>query len=142
MNALIDTNILLDDVLARDPFAADAREIVNACARHDYQGYISAITPLNAFYVARRLVGIARARAMVKRLLDLFEVCPLDKMSLQAAYDSGQPDIEDAAQVAAAMVSNIDVIVTRDSRGYAHAPMLVLSPNEFLNSLGTTRRML
>src|SRR6266542_2279206 len=110
MKALLDTNVVLDDVLAREPFASDAHEIVEACARGDYTGYISAMTPLNAFYVARRLMGTEPARDMVGRLLELFEVCPLERDALQAAYDSGQADLEDAAQVAAAVAMGMDVI--------------------------------
>ena len=135
MKALIDTNVVLDDVLAREPFASDAREIVESCARGDYIGYISAMTPLNAFYVARRLVGTEPAREMVGRLLQLFEVCPLDRYALQAAYESGQADLEDAAQVAAAVAIGVDVIVTRDTRGFADAPVRMLTPGAFLAKL-------
>ncbi|MCL5996478.1 MAG: PIN domain-containing protein [Chloroflexi bacterium] len=135
MKALIDTNVVLDDVLAREPFASDAREIVEACAHEDYTGYISAMTPLNAFYVARRLMGTEPAREMVGRLLQLFEVCPLDRDALQAAYESGQADLEDAAQVAAAVAMGVDVIVTRDTRGFADAPVRTLTTGAFLAEL-------
>ena len=138
MKALIDTNVVLDDALAREPFASDAREIVEACARGDYTGYVSAITPLNAFYVARRLMGTQPAREMVGRLLQLFDVCPLDRGALRAAYASGQADLEDAAQVAAAVAMGMDVIVTRDARGFTDAPLRTLTPSAFLAELRTS----
>ena len=135
MRVLIDTNILLDAALSREPFADAARQVIEACARGDADGIIAAITPLNVFYVARRTVGNDEAREMVLRLLDLFEVCPLDEMALRSAYESGQADLEDAAQLAAALAVGVEAIVTRDPRGFAHASIPVLSPIDFLAQL-------
>ena len=58
--------------------------------------------------------------------------------ALQTAYASGQPDIEDAAQLAAAIATGIEVIVTRDPRGFSGSPIPVLSPDEFLQQLTAT----
>ena len=80
MKALIDTNIVLDDALAREPFATDAVRITEACARGDVEGYLSAITPLNAFYVARKTVGTERARKMVGQLLVIYSICLLSML--------------------------------------------------------------
>ena len=135
MRVLIDTNILLDAALSREPFAEAARQVIEACARGDADGIIAAITPLNAFYVACNTVGNDEAREMVLRLLDLFEVCPLGEAALRAAYESGQADLEDATQLAAALAVGVEAIVTRDPRGFAHAAIPVFSPSDFLAQL-------
>lgn len=135
MKALIDTNIVLDDALAREPFAAAAYRITEACAQGDVDGYLSAIAPLNAFYVARKTVGNDGAREMIGKLLTIYSICPLDEASLRAAHASGKADFEDAAQIASALAVGIEVVVTRDPKGFTHATIPILSPLEFIARL-------
>jgi len=137
MKVLIDTNIVLDDALAREPFALEAYRITEACARGELDGYISAITPLNAFYVARKMVGHDRARHMVAQLLEIYRVCALDAVVLRAAYDSGAVDFEDAVQLASALTAGVEVLVTRDPVGYAHASIPILTPAALIARLDT-----
>ena len=53
MRALIDTNILLDLLLDRPEFVADATAIWDANRTQKFDGYISAVSPINVFYIAR-----------------------------------------------------------------------------------------
>ncbi len=47
------------------------------------------------------------------------------------------PDFEDAVQLAAAMASGLDAIVTRNGDDYTLAPIPILTPTEFLRVLQT-----
>ena len=42
MKALLDTNIILDHLLARKPFAGPAMQMWQACVRGQYNGYVGA----------------------------------------------------------------------------------------------------
>lgn len=66
MRALLDTNIVLDFLLDRPPFAEAAAAIWDALAQKRFEGYVSAITPVNLFYIARKLKGAEMARASVE----------------------------------------------------------------------------
>lgn len=55
MRVLLDTNILLDLFLERDPFVEDAAAIVAYHEAGRFTGYVSAITPVNLFYITRNL---------------------------------------------------------------------------------------
>ena len=55
MRVLIDTNVILDYVLERQPFHADAEEIVLRVAKRKFVGYVSSITPINVYYTGRKL---------------------------------------------------------------------------------------
>ena len=57
MRALLDTNIVLDLLLKRDLFAQDAVSIWEANRLGRFDGYVSAITPITVFYVARKSVS-------------------------------------------------------------------------------------
>ena len=132
MKALLDTNIILDHLLEREPFTVNAKRIWQACVRDEFTGYISPITPVNVFYIARKLRSVDHARSAVEQLLTLFEVCPLDGSALKAALLMPITDYEDAVQCASAVVVSADVIVTRDTKDFMGSGMDVLSPADFL----------
>ncbi len=137
MRAMIDTNVILDYVLGRQPFHADAEKIVLMVAAEDIVGYVSSITPVNVYYTGKKFKGKDHALKEVRRLVRLFEIAAADKQTLQNAFDLGFSDYEDAVQCASAVAEGIDGIVTRDTKDYANSPIPVYSPAQFLNILNT-----
>lgn len=138
MRVLIDTDVVLDLMLKRATFFADALAIWQAGDEGRYKRYIAAMTPINAFYVARKFIGVQAARQAVGELLAATNVCGIDSYVLSTAYSLPVTDFEDAVQVASAQVAGIDVIVTRNTIDYAHAPILISTPTEFLAHLSTS----
>lgn len=137
MRILIDTNIILDYVLERQPFHAEAEEIVLRVAKQDFAGYVSSITPINVYYTGRKLKGKDHTIKAVRRLLRLFEVCAADKRVLQRAFTANFNDYEDAVQHECAIAENLDAIVTRNTKDYKNSAVQVYSPTEFLQYLQT-----
>ncbi len=135
MRVLLDTDIILDLLLERPDFVDDAAEIWKANEQERFQGFVSAITPVNLFYIARKLKGQQVAQQAVKEVLANLAVCPLDKAVLQNALALPLTDYEDAVQHASATASQIDVIVTRNLEDYRGATLTVLSPKDFLARL-------
>ena len=62
---LLDTDVILDLYLDREPFADAAAALWQAHEAGHITAYVSAITPINLFYVARKLKGFAIARQAV-----------------------------------------------------------------------------
>jgi predicted nucleic acid-binding protein len=135
MRALLDTNVVLDVLLDREPFVQEAAQLWEANEQGRYDAFISAITPLNVFYVVRRLKNAPVARQAVAELLLALRVCPLDAAILHQAWALPFTDYEDAVQQASATASLVDAIVTRDAQDYAAATLPVYSPAEFLRQL-------
>jgi len=139
MRALIDTNVVLDHLLAREPFADDATAIWLAIHQGRFNGFVSPITPVNVFYVARRLRRADEAVRLVTSLLSICHVCTLDHAILQSALLLPFGDFEDAVQVAGAVAEQLDAIVTRDARDFAGSPLPVFTPAEFRIELSRQR---
>ncbi len=135
MRALIDTNILLDLILDRLPFANEAEAIWEARRAGRFEGYIAAISPINVFYIVRKTQGPDKARQVVRDILTAFEVCALDSASLHAALTLPLKDYEDATQLASALAYGLDALVTRDPTDFMGAPMAIFSPAAFLSQL-------
>jgi predicted nucleic acid-binding protein len=137
MRALLDTDVVLDAVLARAPFAKEAAVLLDLCERGLFDAYVSGITPVNVSYVARKAHDSARLRQVVDRLLRLAHVCPVDHAALVRAVNSPISDYEDAVQHACAEAAGLDAIVTRNLGDYKNAALPVFSPADFLKRLAS-----
>lgn len=135
MRVLVDTNIILDDLLEREPFVRDAKALLQAIEDQQIQGYITATTLTDIFYIARKNKGIERARQDIFDLLALMQVCAVDRSILETAILSNLPDFEDAVQIACALNENLDAIITRDTQDFADASLQILSAGELLQRL-------
>lgn len=135
MRVLFDTDVILDLLLDRAPFADPAAEIWQANADGRLEGFVSAITPVNIFYIARRLKDRQIAFQIVTEVLAALSVCPLDQQALQAALTLPFTDYEDAVQHVFATGSQLDAIVTRNAKDFAGATLPILSPTELLQQL-------
>ena len=135
MRVLLDTDVILDVFLKREPFAEAAAELWRANEQGLYEGYVSAITPVNLFYVARRIKDVTVAHAAVTELLAAFHVCPIDQLTLQSALALPFQDYEDAVQHMSAASSQLDAIVTRDAQDYAQATLPIMSPRDCLKQI-------
>ena len=72
---LLDTNVILDVLLEREPFVADAAKIWQAVIDKTIQGYVTATTLTNIYYIAHKLKGPAVARFAVSEVLAVMRVC-------------------------------------------------------------------
>jgi len=129
---LLDTDVIVDYLLVRQPFFANARAILQAADPGVFDLFISAITPVNVFYLARKAAGIAVARQLIADLLDAVSVCVVDAAVLRAALSSPMTDFEDAVPHESAAAAGIDIIVTRNVRDYRLATLPVVTPAEFV----------
>ncbi len=137
MRVLLDNDVILDFLLQRPPFYNSANRIFIHLQNKEIQVYISAITPINAFYTTRKEKGKDIAFKAVEGLLKIVEVCRTNKSVLQDAFTLNFSDFEDAVQCASAIAENLDAIVTRNSKDYKLSPIKVFSPDEFLQHLQT-----
>lgn len=136
MRVLFDTNVLLDALLAREPFVANAAVLFNAVEAEQIEGFISATTVTDVHYVVRRQTqSLETAIDAITRLLALMEIAAVDREVLEQAIALGFSDFEDAVQVACAMRIGLDAIVTRDVDGFTNSPISVSSPENLINRL-------
>jgi predicted nucleic acid-binding protein len=136
MKVLFDTNVLLDVVLARVPFVENAAYLLESVELGKIQGFISATTVTDIHYLVKRHTKSAEiAITTISKLLILMEVCAVDGGVIQQAMDMGLSDFEDAVQVAAAITTSLDVIVTRDVVGFIGSPIPIMSPDELVKQL-------
>ena len=132
MRALLDTNVVLDVALERRPFHATANRIIRASDFDRIHLFITASMATDVYYILRKSKGKELTLAFLSDLLESVDVCQVDRDVLLDALASGFNDFEDAVQNAAAVESEIEIIVTRNKSDYRNSPLVVISPEEFV----------
>jgi len=134
IRVMLDTNVLLDTLLDRQPWNAQARAIWQAHLDNQIAAHISTTAVTDVFYVARRHAGRERAWLAVRACLDQLYLIAVGATELHAAATLGGHDFEDGLQIACAEAARLDVIVTRDPVGFVDS-----TPTELLNRLAAGR---
>ena len=121
MHVLIDTNVVLDVLLNRYPFAHDAITIFKLPESVAYK-YISASAVTDIYYIPYREL---RDKQKVKDII-------ISEEDMLFALNSDWNDFEDSVQNAVAESHNFDAIITRNSADFKKSNMNILSPKDFL----------
>lgn len=129
----IDTNVLVDLLLERDPWADDAAIIFSMADRKEIELLCCSLSFSTAIYLMQRMKysrkEIVTKLAIVKSLCT---VTTVDGFVLDRVLQSDFPDLEDAMQHYSALAAGAEVIVTRNVKDYAAAGLPVMTPGEFL----------
>jgi predicted nucleic acid-binding protein len=130
MRVLLDTNIVIDWLLEREPWFSQALTFWQRVDAGAIVCFLTATTITDNFYISRRLTDIERARAAVRRCLDAYEICPVDMNILEVAFALPGGDFEDNVQRACAGRIDADAIVTRDLSGFVGSTIPMLTPEQ------------
>ena len=134
MRVLIDTNVVLDFLQERKPFVEAAAKLFEQIDNGKIDGFITATTITNIYYIVRKAAGSKTAINAVTQILTDLHICVVDRNILQQAVNFGFQDFEDAVQYSCAVVYGVDAIVTRDASGFTNSEIPVIAPDQ-LNSI-------
>lgn len=130
---LIDTDVLLDVALGRDPHADPAGAFLDALETAPRRAFVAWHSLSNFYYLARPARGDADARAFLRDLTSFVLVAPTQTADFRYATDLTLRDFEDAMQVAAARACGADTIVTRNVKDYRDAPISAIEPDRAID---------
>lgn len=132
MRVLVDTNIVLDYLLEREPYAESAQKIVVACKQKKVIGCIAAHTVSNMFFILRKTYSVEDRRIILKDICKLFDVEGIDRLKIIQALDNSDfRDFEDCLQMQCAQSFRADYILTRNLADYRDSEIACISPEEF-----------
>lgn len=135
MRVLIDTNILLDVLCARENFLEASLKIWKYCEVNKLEGYVSALSIPNIVYILRKELTPAKTQEVIDQLLLIFKVGDLKADDLKKAAAMQHSDYEDALQMVCASRIKADYIVTRNIRDFLVSKVYAISPAELLERL-------
>lgn len=132
MKVLLDTNVILDFLLEREPFAYDAKRIVMEIENGTITGYLSPTSVTTLHYLIAKSLSKKEADEIIFKLLQLFEISKMDKNILIEASLHNGTDYEDSVLYTSALFSGMKYIVTRDAKGFQNAKVKILTPAELV----------
>jgi len=129
----LDTNVVLDHLADRQPFAEYAHRIFALAEMGELKLHLSALSFCNLYYLLRKPMGHDRALALLELLRQLTRVTVIGEFEISSALASPGKDFEDAVQSESAKSDeSVGVIVTRNKGDFPQSDLPILSPDEFL----------
>lgn len=134
MKVFLDTNILLDYLLKRQPFYEHVKKVFDMCL-FKIDGCITPHSLIDVFYIlSERTDATAEyCRETILKLRAVLSVIPEndDRVSA-AAQNNAFDDFEDSMQNESAKAGDADYIITRNKKDFANSTIQIVTPEEFL----------
>ncbi|EKV56949.1 PIN domain-containing protein [Brachyspira hampsonii] len=130
---LIDTNIILDYLMNRDPFFENSKKIIDLCVNNIIECYIAAHTITNLFYILRKYYSYSERKEIILELYKIFTIIPIDDKKINLVLiDKDCKDIEDGLQIECAKEYDLDYIVTRNTSDFFNSKIKAIEHNIFI----------
>jgi len=134
MKVLIDTNIILDVLLKREPYSKHSQLVLLAAEEQYIYGYISASAITDIFYVTHKaLKSKAETYALLKNLIGTIAIAAVDSDIITEALESDWDDFEDCVQYFVGESIDVDCIVTRNPGDFLNGDIKAMLPQALLN---------
>lgn len=133
MHILIDTNIILDWLMQREPFGEDAKYIMEEAMFGNVEGYLSAHTIPDLFYILRKDFDVNKRKQLLLLLCEFLHIITENKeMIVTALKHEKWKDLEDGLQMQCAAEKNLDYIVTRNIKDFTDSKIKAILPGEWI----------
>ena len=134
MRVFLDTNVVLDYLLKRQPFYEDSKKVFELCL-WKLEGCVSPHSLIDIFYMLseRTDKGVEYCRNTILKLRAVLAVVPEDDDRVYtAAKNDAFADFEDSMQSECAAAANADYIITRNEKDFAGSKIPAVTPKDFL----------
>jgi predicted nucleic acid-binding protein len=140
MRLLIDTNIVLDVLLKREPYFGTGRSVLGLTEDRSIREYVSASAITDIYYIAHRQIRDRDAvKELLKKLLLIVSVAGVGEREIRAALELDWRDFEDSVQYCTASLNDLDGVVTRNPADYRDARLRIWKPEELLAEIAGRR---
>jgi predicted nucleic acid-binding protein len=113
---LLDVNIIMDLLLARKPFAEDAKALFQRAIDGEIEIYITSCSINTLVYYIEKAIGFIETRKIISNFLQIAKGIDITMNDIQKAFANlAVTDTEDAIQMQGAIKADMDLILTRDA---------------------------
>ena len=135
MRLMIDTNIILDVLLEREPFFENSKSILDLCESRKIHGFISASTATDIFYLVRKsLKSTEEAYKALGNILNIVKILTVTNDDVNSAFIQRASDFEDCLLATCAKSNKCDGIVTRNQKDFLSFGIRIYSPEDVIDS--------
>jgi predicted nucleic acid-binding protein len=132
----MDTNVVIDFLANRKPFAMDAAKLFDLAVRGKVRIFVAAISYNNIYYILKQSLSANATIELLEELADITEITDVTAAIIRQSLKSDFKDYEDAIQYQSALIiPGLDFIVTRNTKDFKKSKLAVLTPTEALASI-------
>lgn len=132
MKVFVDTNILIDFLAARVPFAEEAMALFQLADNDEIELMVSDLTIINAVYILRRMhYGLSDIYDSLDNIRPLLTITSMGATVIDRCLQHRSDDFEDEMQYLSAVDANADYIITRNKKDFDFGDSAVMTPQEF-----------
>jgi len=136
MTILLDSNVILDALQERQPFDAEAKEILLRAQNGEFTCYFTAYAATGIFYLYTKARDLKSARQVLDFLLAAYKVVSVTHEDCINAMSIPIEDFEDALVSVCAKKAGADCIISRDDQYLReNSPVQVIEPKDYLSRL-------
>lgn len=135
MRVIVDTNVVLDVLLARRPFVESASRVFALVEQSRIEASLCATTVTTVDYLLTQSLSRDEGRQALRGLLELFEIAPVNRSVIEKALRSKIEDFEDAVLEQAGCLVGAEAIITRNTKDFRKSSIKALDPTELLLAL-------
>lgn len=133
---LIDTNVIMDVMLEREPFFCNSKKILDYCSESKVKGYVAVHTIPTLWYLIRKSGTDKMCRDFMSSILEYLDISGMDKdLVIKAIARDNFPDFEDCLQDECAAQIEADCIITRNKNDFCSSKVPAFLPEEFLQQV-------
>ena len=133
MEVLIDTNIVLDWFLKREPFYETAKKLLNKCWFSNIKSYLTVHSICDMFYIIDKKFDLAEKKKLLQLLLNRNDVISETKSDIEHFINNEKmEDLEDGLQMQSAEKCQLDYIITRNISDFENSSIRAIEPEDFL----------
>ena len=132
-SVLFDTNVVLDVILERKPYAIDSAKAVARMFCLHPRAFISAsaVTDLH-FILSRHLKEQSLVYDALDNVFKLFAIADVSAINIYNAHAARPKDFENAVVGSIAASNGFSYVVTRNTKDFEKLPVTAITPTEFL----------
>ena len=134
-NIFVDSDILLDLLLEREPFNRFSKLLLQESKSNQFKLYASTLIFANIHYLIAKKFSRHIAKEQLKVLSGIIGILPFEPDNLSSALNSEHIDFEDTVQFYIAQKNNCDLIISRNIKHYKKFDLPVLTAEQFLRTL-------
>ncbi|BAZ31083.1 PilT protein domain protein [Cylindrospermum sp. NIES-4074] len=135
MKVLLDTNIIVDDALEREPFWDASEQVLSLIEQGQIEGYISASTLSDLYYIIRKARGRDWTLTYLMQLVTFCQIATVNQAVITMALTANFKDFEDAIQYSTAVLNQLDAIITRNPQDFPVVTPRILTPEQLIEEL-------
>lgn len=132
----IDSDVCLDVLTEREPFAVNSRKLFDLLYEEEVQGFVSSLSIVNIHYFLRKDVSEPIARETLSKLKSLVTTLDVTDRIIEQALASPMADFEDAVQYHTALKGGSTNLITRNIKDFKKSQIPVYTPEDYLKNFG------